>query len=60
MWKVTDKDIDLFTKEQIRHISLAERGEFLPFISNRARENCNLKYLTGASPVIYGLPVQKS
>ncbi|CAD5124126.1 DgyrCDS12427 [Dimorphilus gyrociliatus] len=60
MWKVTDKDIDLFTKEQIRSISLAERGEFVPFICNEARENCNLKYLTGASPVIYGLPLQRA
>lgn len=63
MWDVTDKDIDKFST------SMLERwGAFPP--SNpgmkvvgiaravrESRDECNLRFLNGAAPVVYGLPL---
>lgn len=63
MWDVTDKDIDKFSA------SMLERwGAFPP--SNpgmkvmgiaravrESRDECNLRFLNGAAPVVYGLPL---
>ena len=56
LWDVTDKDIDRFSDsllkkwlQQDTHLSLAD-------VLSLSRQACKLKYLIGASPVLYGLP----
>ena len=63
LWDVTDKDIDLFTQTLMETWGVfsgepsAEPGLSLPAAVAFARTKCNLKYLNGAAPVVYGLPV---
>ncbi|KAI5955753.1 ESP1 [Candida jiufengensis] len=64
LWDVTDKDIDTFT------ISMFEKWGLFPSDNNKfvdiaesirkSRDVCVLKYLNGAAPVIYGLPISIS
>lgn len=65
LWDVTDKDIDKFAQSVFDDLALTPEG-----VKNRraegqvsvvkavakAREACKLKYLTGAAPVVYGIP----
>lgn len=63
MWDVTDKDIDIFST------SMLERWGVLPprnpgmkelavgEAMTKSRDDCNLKYLNGAAPVVYGIPL---
>ncbi|GAA5849620.1 hypothetical protein JCM8547_000513 [Rhodosporidiobolus lusitaniae] len=73
LWDVTDKDIDKFAFSVFRKTGLAAPDSELdlpvtitpPPISLTAaiaqsREVCNLKYLNGAAPVNYGIPVRFS
>ncbi|KAK9476091.1 peptidase family C50-domain-containing protein [Lipomyces japonicus] len=67
LWDVTDKDIDRFSDAMLSSwglydsfsADLAENqkrcniGQSL----SSAREVCNLKYLNGAAPVLYGIPL---
>lgn len=61
LWDVTDKDIDRFTETFLRHWVPDLAGEpHLPDITGamrRGRHSCKLRYLVGAAPVVYGLPV---
>lgn len=64
LWDVTDRDIDKFTQGVFDRLHLcadAMRGQKREGTSvvtavARSRELCKLKYLTGAAPVVYGIP----
>lgn len=61
LWDVTDKDIDQFTMSVFKLSSLLghSNGAGVDF-SNSLRDSrkaCNLKYLNGSAPVVYGLPL---
>ncbi|KAJ3998053.1 cysteine peptidase C50 [Lentinula boryana] len=68
LWDVTDKDIDTFSQsvfdkldmsfESIKHRSSLERHTPVSVVQAVAesRKSCKLKYLTGAAPVVYGIP----
>ena len=58
LWDVTDRDLDRFTDSLLRNW-IGSRRQLLEFI-NGAREECRLPHLTGAAPVVYGLPVKCS
>jgi separase len=52
LWDVTDKDLDMLSLTVMREM---KRGkESLPRILGEARRQCKLKYLNGASVVLYG------
>jgi len=70
LWDVTDRDIDKFSQAVFDDLRLTPEGivaaESAKNIHRdgtsivtavaRARECCKLKYLTGAAPVVYGIP----
>lgn len=69
LWDVTDRDIDKFAQSVLEKISLNAEGvhrwgtgtepsDSTSVVSAvaRSREVCKLKYLTGAAPVVYGIP----
>lgn len=70
LWDVTDKDIDLFTVEILTKWGFfVDYDSFDPFdisINNptlpqcvaKSKDVCKLKYLNGAAPIIYGLPLR--
>ncbi|KAG5422064.1 ESP1 [Candida metapsilosis] len=63
LWDVTDKDIDAFTISMFNKWGLLdETNEKLNIAEavRLSREVCILKYLNGAAPVIYGLPLMTS
>ena len=55
LWDVTDKDIDRFAMEMIKKI---EVGCSVGVAITAARNACKLKYLVGAAPVWYGVPLE--
>ena len=64
LWDVTDRDIDkysqmVFDKLQLTadHVGVPSRHQtsVIKAIAE-SREACKLKYLTGAAPVVYGVP----
>lgn len=64
MWDVTDRDIDVFAQGVFsrlhlngprREKGLGEGSSIVAAVA-QAREDCKLKYLTGAAPVVYGIP----
>ena len=61
LWDVTDKDIDRFALGLLRDwYKCSESNLDIPSLASsvvNARANCRLRFLTGASPVIYGAPV---
>ncbi|QSL64527.1 hypothetical protein MERGE_001828 [Pneumocystis wakefieldiae] len=69
LWDVTDKDIDRFSTSVLKHWGLIpndlkNQGQTVPKIGNSlvdaisfSRDQCVLKYLNGAAPVIYGIPI---
>ncbi|CAG7948856.1 unnamed protein product [Penicillium nalgiovense] len=67
LWDVTDRDIDRFTTTAFDAWGLIEkkdkkdksRGENvgLDMAIARSRGSCVLRYLNGAAPVVYGVPV---
>ncbi|KAL7422127.1 separin protein [Cryptotrichosporon argae] len=72
LWDVTDRDIDKFTLRTLEHLHLdaahvpGPDGALVPAPDtamsnvqavNAARDACRLKYLTGAAPVVYGIPM---
>lgn len=69
LWDVTDKDIDKFTIEtltkwgfldgddEIDLFDLSVESYTLAQCVSRSRDVCKLKYLNGAAPIIYGLPL---
>jgi separase len=68
LWDVTDRDIDKLTQAVIDKMRLTpEAHQGKPSLSEtdgfsvvkalaEAREVCKLKYITGAAPVVYGIP----
>jgi separase len=62
LWDVTDRDIDKFTQGVFDRLGLGgeggrEGGETSVVTAvARSRSACKLKYLTGAAPVVYGIP----
>ncbi|KAJ5145730.1 Peptidase C50 separase [Penicillium bovifimosum] len=64
LWDVTDRDIDRFTTTAFDEWGLVRKegrerrvGVGLDVAIARSRKACVLKYLNGAAPVIYGVPV---
>ncbi|KAJ5183174.1 Peptidase C50 separase [Penicillium capsulatum] len=62
LWDVTDKDIDRFASSTFDTWGLFAKGKShsdvgLDTAIAGARGSCVLKYLNGAAPVIYGVPV---
>ncbi|KAA1134864.1 hypothetical protein PGTUg99_006992 [Puccinia graminis f. sp. tritici] len=66
LWDVTDKDIDklaldLFVKTGLQSDQQGPDGSSSPMTLTgalaSARSSCQLKYLNGAAPIIYGIPV---
>ncbi|PFH48873.1 hypothetical protein AMATHDRAFT_148907 [Amanita thiersii Skay4041] len=67
LWDVTDKDIDTFSQSVFDKLALAgdrlnpRSQESSPKASivtavGKSRDVCKLRYLTGAAPVVYGIP----
>lgn len=71
IWDVTDRDIDKFSLAVFHKLRLepsevrkwkeglkgaGEGSTSLMAAVAQARESCKLKYLTGAAPVVYGIP----
>jgi separase len=68
LWDVTDKDIDKFSQSVFDKLRLtasgikqwsARQGDMPISVVNavtQSRDVCKLKYLTGAAPVVYGIP----
>ncbi|KAG9309980.1 peptidase family C50-domain-containing protein [Chiua virens] len=63
LWDVTDRDIDKFTQGVFDELhlfpdSIGNGGASTSVVTAvaRSRELCKLKYLTGAAPVVYGVP----
>ncbi|XP_047405825.1 separin isoform X1 [Sciurus carolinensis] len=57
LWDVTDRDIDRYTEALLQGWLGAGPGAPLLYYVNQARQAPRLKYLIGAAPVTYGLPV---
>ncbi len=63
MWDVTDKDIDRFSISMLEkwglfnHKKDSTKMNIAESVAN-SRNECMLKFLNGAAPVIYGLPLQ--
>ncbi|KAI6648865.1 Separin-like [Oopsacas minuta] len=66
LWFVTDSEINLFTKKLIQEIVKntnlrftqgLDRSNTLSMAFHQARLSCKLRYITGAAPIIYGLPL---
>jgi len=68
LWDVTDKDIDKLCQAVLNKMSLngpdiarqsgksARQPVSLVSAVSQSRDSCKLKYLTGAAPVVYGIP----
>jgi hypothetical protein len=69
IWDVTDRDIDKFSQSVFDRLRLtmaglrqqsrsqtADEGVSLVAAVAQSRNSCKLKYLTGAAPVVYGIP----
>ena len=56
LWDVTDEDIDRYCECLLDNWLSGSEEPLLKHASS-ARSVCKLKYLIGASPVVYGIPV---
>jgi separase len=68
LWDVTDKDIDKLSQSVLDklHLTGKEMNQLTEKRSRnpvslvaavaQSRDSCKLKYLTGAAPVVYGIP----
>ena len=65
LWDVTDKDIDKLSQSVFDKLGMVskehqERATRTPTslvaAVAQSRDSCKLKYLTGAAPVVYGIP----
>ncbi len=69
LWDVTDRDIDRLSLKMLEYWGAlpketdsepketTEEGRSLAESLAVSRDTCTLRYLNGASPVVYGLPV---
>lgn len=55
LWDVTDRDIDRFAYKMLH--GWREKGESLAAAVAASRDACRLRFLNGAAPVVYGLPI---
>lgn len=67
LWDVTDKDIDKFSDAVFRKLGLdgepRDEDDARPTLAGAvggSRDVCLLRYLNGAAPVVYGVPVRFS
>lgn len=60
LWDVTDKDLDRFSKTLLEKWGIDDDPENVSLTEAvvSSRSACILKYLVGAAPVVYGIPVQ--
>lgn len=65
LWDVTDKDIDKFSMALFEKTGISKtlQGEIagyqtIPKAVANSRDSCHLKYMNGAAPVVYGLPIR--
>lgn len=67
LWDVTDKDIDKFAWSVFRRTGIAAPEATasaspspvsLTAAVAQSRDVCNLRYLNGAAPVVYGIPLR--
>ncbi|AMD20691.1 HDL053Cp [Eremothecium sinecaudum] len=64
LWDVTDKDIDAFSESMFKMLGFfpGESGNLeqknVSEAISQSRDICHLKYLNGAAPVVYGLPLK--
>ncbi|KIJ59919.1 hypothetical protein HYDPIDRAFT_32659 [Hydnomerulius pinastri MD-312] len=66
LWDVTDRDIDKFTQGvfdqlrltpgDVRRSGSGDGETSVVAAVAQSRQSCKLKYLTGAAPVVYGIP----
>ena len=65
IWDVTDRDIDKFAQSVFDKLRMTKTGVDRWKDGNgvsvvaavaQSRDSCKLKYLTGAAPVVYGVP----
>uniref|UniRef100_UPI00358E1714 separin isoform X2 n=1 Tax=Myxine glutinosa TaxID=7769 RepID=UPI00358E1714 len=57
LWDVTDRDIDRYTEQLLRGWLSSAGRKSLPEYLSLARTAPKLPFLTGAAPIIYGLPI---
>ncbi|TRY54956.1 hypothetical protein DNTS_020719 [Danionella cerebrum] len=57
LWDVTDRDLDRFTSALLQSWLPAPSGSSLLEHLAKARDATHLKYIIGAAPIAYGLPV---
>jgi len=57
LWDVTDRDIDRYAQALLQGWLRGGSGASLLAHVAQARQAPKLKYLIGAAPVVYGLPV---
>ena len=65
IWDVTDRDIDKFAQSVFDKLGMTREGvgrwndgggtSVVASVA-QSRDSCKLKYLTGAAPVVYGIP----
>lgn len=65
IWDVTDRDIDKFAQSVFDKLRMTKKGvdrwndgdgtSAVAAVA-QSRDSCKLKYLTGAAPVVYGIP----
>ncbi|CUS23597.1 LAQU0S10e04104g1_1 [Lachancea quebecensis] len=61
LWDVTDKDIDKFSTTMFEELGLIGGSKSPKTVSEAlavARGSCQLKYLNGAAPIMYGIPLR--
>mgnify|MGYP001197133769 CR=1 FL=1 len=66
LWDVTDRDIDKFslavfdkiglTGPHLKNAGRSSRTLSIDAAVAQSRDICKLKYLTGAAPIVYGIP----
>lgn len=58
LWDVTDGDIDRFAKNLLERWGICSDSKMdLVEAASLARAACQLPYIVGAAPVVYGLPL---
>jgi separase len=67
LWDVTDRDIDRLSKATFVKLGLTPTSDSedggrlsmsIPKALAEARGECTMRYLNGAAPVVYGVPVR--
>ncbi|KAG5360919.1 Separin [Yarrowia sp. B02] len=62
LWDVTDKDIDKFGRQFLTRWGVLQEDDFgdvsmdCSMALSQSRNDCLLRYLNGAAPVLYGIP----